>query len=123
MPLPRQKGSRCYSRVMTSLIPMSRALFLDRSRGFREFDGRNPEATETNQACSFTVELLGESDSHHLALHRADCSQAQQIVVGRDQRKVHDLSCGGQKPIHGITVQQRELLGEQHDFVGERRFP
>ena len=56
-------------------------------------------------------------------LHRPDCSQAKQIVVGRDQRKVHDLSSGGQKPICGIGLWQRELLGDQHDLVGERRFP
>jgi len=64
-----------------------------------------------------------DDDSHNLVLHRPEGSQAQQIVVRRDQRKIHDLSGGGQKPIRGITVRQRELLGEQHDFVGERRFP
>jgi hypothetical protein len=49
--------------------------------------------------------------------------QAKQIVVGRDQRKVHDLSSGGKEPIYGIASRQRELLGEQHDLVGQTRFP
>lgn len=50
-------------------------------------------------------------------------SEAKQMVVRRDLRKVHDLSGGGQKPACGIALWQRELLGDQHDFVGERRFP
>ena len=55
-------------------------------------------------------------------LHRPDCSQAGQTVVGRDQRKVHDLSNGGKEPIFGIALWQRELLGDQHDLVGQRCF-
>jgi hypothetical protein len=56
-------------------------------------------------------------------LHRPDGSQAKQIVVGRDQRKVHDLSSGGKEPICGIALWKQELLGDQHDLVGQRRFP
>ena len=32
------------------------------------------------------------------------------------------MSGGGQKPICGIALWQRELLGDQHDLVGERCF-
>jgi hypothetical protein len=56
-------------------------------------------------------------------LHGPDCSQAKQTVVRRDQRKVRDLCGGGQKPMCGITLLQRKFLGDQHDLVGERRFP
>jgi len=38
--------------------------------------------------------------------------QAKQIVVHRDQGKVHDLSSGGKEPIYGIAVRLRELLGD-----------
>ena len=49
--------------------------------------------------------------------------QGKQTVVRRDQRKVQDLSGGSQKPICGIALWQRKLPGDQHDLVGERRFP
>lgn len=90
----------------------------------RRTSGRGIEGTQHERRLAGTP-AAGSNQSHHpnLVLHRPDCSQAQQIVVRRDQRKVHDLSGGGQKPIRGITVRQWELLGEQHDFVCERRFP
>jgi hypothetical protein len=46
-------------------------------------------------------------------LHRPDCSQAKQIIVRRDQRKVHALSGGSPKPIYELTLWQRKLLGDQ----------
>jgi hypothetical protein len=57
-------------------------------------------------------------------LHRPDCSQAKQIVVGRDQRKVHDLSTGGKEPICGIAFWQRwpsPTLEDQGDRVHSSR--
>jgi hypothetical protein len=57
-------------------------------------------------------------------LHGPDGSQAKQIVVGRDQRKVHDLSTGGKEPICGIAFWQRwpsPTLEDQGDRVHSSR--
>ena len=49
--------------------------------------------------------------------------QAQQEVVAGDQRQIHDLSGSSEKPVRWVAVRQWQLLGRQHDLVGERHLP
>ena len=62
------------------------------------------------------------SGSRRLVLHRANGPQAQQLVVSSDQSQTHDLSRSRQKAVGRIAMGQGQLLRNQHDLMGERRF-
>jgi len=49
-----------------------------------------------------------------------DVSEAQQILVSRDQRQIKYFSRGRQETISGIKMWELQLLCDQHDLVRQR---